>query len=190
MNIKRGDLFYAALEENNIGSEQTGIRPIVVLQNNIGNEYSPTIIVAPITSRVGSKTIIPTHVWIKGYKNRLKLNSLVLAEQIITIDKNRLRYYIGRLDDGEMRLVDKALVISLGLNLNKIKKETLHRDGIEEKTEFVTRRQIASYGVVAKENLKNSGNLEITNKLFGEYILTLLDLYSPDEIEKIYEKCI
>lgn len=190
MNIKRGDLFYAALEENNVGSEQTGIRPIVVLQNNIGNEHSPTIIVAPITSRVGLKTIIPTHVWIKGYKNRLKLNSLVLAEQIITIDKNRLRYYIGRLDDGEMRLVDKALVISLGLNLNKIKKETLHRDGIEEKTEFVTRRQIASYGVVAKENLKNSGNLEITNKLFGEYILTLLDLYSPDEIEKIYEKCI
>ena len=171
MNIKRGDLFYAALEENNVGSEQTGIRPIVVLQNNIGNEHSPTIIVAPITSRVGSKTIIPTHVWIKGYKNRL-------------------RYYIGRIDDGEMRLVDKALVISLGLNLNKIKKETLHRDGIEEKTEFVTRRQIASYGVVAKENLKNSGNLEITNKLFGEYILTLLDLYSPDEIEKIYEKCI
>ena len=66
----------------------------------------------------------------------------------------------------------------------------MHREGIEEKTEFVTRKQIASYGVVAKENLKNSGNSEITNKLFGNYILNLLDLYEPEEIEKLYEKYI
>ena len=106
MEIKRGDLFYAALDETYVGSEQTGVRPVVILQNNIGNEYSPTVIVAPITSKVNSKSIIPTHVYIKGYKNRLKQNSLILTEQIRAIDKQRLRYYIGALDIGELRKVD------------------------------------------------------------------------------------
>lgn len=184
MEIKRGDLFYAALDETYVGSEQTGVRPVVILQNNIGNEYSPTVIVAPITSKVNSKSIIPTHVYIKGYKNRLKQNSLVLTEQIRAIDKQRLKYYIGALDIGELRKVDKALIISLGIDLEKIKKEVPHREGIEEKTEFVTRRQIASYGMVAREYLKHAGNLEISNEEFGKYILTLIDLYSPDEVEK------
>ena len=184
MEIKRGDIFYAALDETYVGSEQTGVRPVVILQNNIGNEYSPTVIVAPITSKVNSKATIPTHVYIKGYKNRLKQNSLILTEQIRAIDKQRLRYYIGVLDIGELKKVDKALIISLGLNLEKIKKETSHREGIEEKTEFVTRKQIASYGIVAREYLKHTGNLKISNEEFGKYILTLIDLYSPDEVEK------
>lgn len=188
MEIKRGDLFYAALDETYVGSEQTGVRPVVILQNNIGNEYSPTVIVAPITSKVNSKSIIPTHVYIKGYKNRLKQNSLILTEQIRAIDKQRLRYYIGTLDLGELRRVDKSLIISLGIDLDKIKKEALHREGIEEKTEFVTRKQIASYGMVAREYLKHTGNLELSNEQFGEYILTLLDLYSPVEVEKEAEK--
>ena len=140
MEIKRGDLFYAALDETYVGSEQTGVRPVVILQNNIGNEYSPTVIVAPITSKVNSKSIIPTHVYIKGYKNRLKQNSLILTEQIRAIDKQRLRYYIGALDIGELRKVDKALIISLGIDLERIKKEVPHREGIEEKTEFLTRK--------------------------------------------------
>ena len=80
MGIKRGDLYYAALDETYVGSEQTGVRPVVILQNNLGNEHSPTVIVAPITSKVSSKSIIPTHVYIKGYKNRLKQNSLILTE--------------------------------------------------------------------------------------------------------------
>ena len=160
MEIKRGDLFYAALDETYVGSEQTGVRPVVILQNNIGNEYSPTVIVAPITSKVNSKSIIPTHVYIKGYKNRLKQNSLILTEQIRAIDKQRLRYYIGALDIGELRKVDKALIISLGIDLERIKKEVPHREGIEEKTEFLTRKQIASYGIVARENLKHTGNLD------------------------------
>ena len=188
MEIKRGDLFYATLDETYVGSEQTGVRPVVILQNNIGNEYSPTIIVAPITSKVNSKSIIPTHVYIKGYKNRLKQNSLILTEQIRTIDKQRLRYYIGALDIGELRKVDKALIISLGIDLEKIKKEVPHREGIEEKTEFLTRKQIASYGIVARENLKHTGNLEISNEEFGKYILTLIDLYSPDDVEKQADK--
>lgn len=170
MEIKRGDLFYAALDETYVGSEQTGVRPVVILQNNIGNEYSPTVIVAPITSKVNSKSIIPTHVYIKGYKNRLKQNSLILTEQIRAIDKQRLRYYIGALDIGELRKVDKALIISLGIDLERIKKEVPHREGIEEKTEFLTRKQIASYGIVARENLKHTGNLEISNEEFGKYI--------------------
>jgi|GEM_PF-100540 len=188
MEIKRGDLFYAALDETYVGSEQTGVRPVVILQNNIGNEYSPTVIVAPITSKVNSKSIIPTHVYIKGYKNRLKQNSLILTEQIRAIDKQRLRYYIGALDIGELRKVDKALIISLGIDLERVKKEVPHRKGIEEKTEFLTRKQIASYGIVARENLKHTGNLEISNEEFGKYILTLIDLYSPDEIEKQADK--
>ena len=73
-------------------------------------------------------------------------------------------------------------------DLDKIKKEALHREGIEEKTEFVTRKQIASYGMVAREYLKHTGNLELSNEQFGEYILTLLDLYSPVEVEKEAEK--
>ena len=184
MEIKRGDLYYAALDETYVGSEQTGVRPVVILQNNIGNEHSPTVIIAPITSKVNSKSIIPTHVYIKGYKDRLKQNSLVLTEQIRAIDKSRLKYYIGALDTGELRKVDKALIISLGIDLEKIKKEVPHREGIEEKTEFVTRNQIASYGMVAREYLKHTGNLEISNEEFGKYILTLIDLYSPDEVEK------
>lgn len=188
MEIKRGDLFYAALDETYVGSEQTGVRPVVILQNNIGNEHSPTVIIAPITSKVNSKSIIPTHVYIKGYKDRLKQNSLVLTEQIRAIDKSRLKYYIGELDTGELRKVDKALIISLGIDLEKIKKEVPHREGIEEKTEFVTRKQIASYGMVAREHLKHTGNLEITNEEFGKYILTLIDLYSPDEVENQADK--
>ena len=127
MNIKRGDLFYAALDETYVGSEQTGVRPVVIIQNDIGNEYSPTVIIAPITSKVNSKSIIPTHVFIKGYKNRLKQNSLILTEQVRAIDKSRLKYYIGTLDLGELRRVDKSLIISLGIDLDKIKKEALHK---------------------------------------------------------------
>lgn len=188
MGIKRGDLYYAALDETYVGSEQTGVRPVVILQNNLGNEHSPTVIVAPITSKVSSKSIIPTHVYIKGCKNRLKQNSLILTEQIRAIDKKRLKYYIGALDAGELRTVDKALIISLGIDLDKIKKEVLHREGIEEKTEFVTRKQIASYGMIAREYLKHTGNLEITNEDFGKYILTLIDLYAPFEAEKRAEQ--
>ena len=122
MNIKRGDLFYAALDETYVGSEQTGVRPVVIIQNDIGNEYSPTVIIAPITSKVNSKSIIPTHVFIKGYKNRLKQNSLILTEQVRAIDKSRLKYYIGTLDLGELRRVDKSLIISLGIDLDTLAK--------------------------------------------------------------------
>lgn len=188
MNINRGDIFYAALDENPIGSEQTGIRPVVILQNNIGNTYSPTVIIAPITSKVKVKTKLPTHIFIKGGEKRLPKNSLILLEQIRVIDKERLRYYVGSLNSKEMLEVDKGIIISLGIDIDKATKDESYFERIalekEEKTEFITRKQVASYGIVARENLKSSGNLEITNELFGNYILTLMELYSPEQIEK------
>lgn len=188
--MKKGDLYYAMLDENYIGSEQTGARPVLILQNNIGNEHSPTVIVAPITSKIKAKAVIPTHFYIRGYENGLKQTSLVLAEQIITIDKFRLSKYIGSLSTDEMRKLDQALIISLGIDLEKITKENLHRKEIEEKSKLVTQNQIAAYGIVAREYLKHTGNLEISNKEFGKYILTLIDLYSPVQVEKQAEKLI
>ncbi|MBP3831004.1 MAG: type II toxin-antitoxin system PemK/MazF family toxin, partial [Clostridia bacterium] len=106
--LNRGDLYYAVLEDDNyIGSEQTGIRPVLILQNDIGNKFSPTTIIAPITSKVKTKAKLPTHVFIKGYKKRLERDSIILLEQLRVIDKKRLHYYIGALDKGEMKLVDK-----------------------------------------------------------------------------------
>lgn len=184
MNVNRGDIYYAALDETYVGSEQTGVRPVVILQNNIGNEFSPTVIIAPITSKVLSKSKIPTHVLIKAGIDRLKHDSIILTEQVRAIDKLRLKSYIGTLDEQELILVNKALIISLGIKLDKRRKIIQHREGIEEKTEFVTRKQIASYSIVARNFLKHSGNLEITDELLEEYILSLIDLYSGREIEE------
>lgn len=194
MNINRGDIFYASLEENTVGSEQNGIRPVLILQNNIGNIYSPTVIIAPITSKTKVKAKLPTHIFIKGDVKKLPKNSLVLLEQIRVIDKERLRSYVSSLNSKEMLEVDKGIIISLGINIDKATKDESYFERIalekEEKTEFITRRQVASYGIVARENLKSSGNIEITNKLFGTYILTLMELYSPEEIEIQSDKII
>jgi mRNA interferase MazF len=190
--INRGDLYYANLNDQVIGSEQAGIRPVVILQNNIGNYYSSTIIIAPITSRIIVKSKLPTHVTLKPTKNRLPKKSIILTEQVRVIDKTRLKYYIGTLDIAELKAVDKALIIALGIgkirnNEIKINEKALEK---EEKTEFITRKQIASYGIIAKEYLKNTGNLEINNKLFSDYMLTLIDLFNPEEIEKQADKYI
>lgn len=112
-HIFRGDLYYADLSPV-VGSEQGGVRPVVVVQNNMGNRHSPTVIVAAITSRT-TKALIPTHVSIHRADGGLKQDSTVLAEQIRTIDRNRLREYIGRLNGTEMAEVTRALAVSLGL---------------------------------------------------------------------------
>ena len=111
--VRRGDLFFADLNPV-VGSEQGGRRPVVVLQNDIGNQYSPTIIVAAITSRL-KKAKLPTHVEIKADKFNLAKNSVVLLEQLRTIDKKRLGERIGHFDEETMSRVDLALLISLGL---------------------------------------------------------------------------
>ena len=100
MVIKRGDMFYADLSPV-VGSEQGGIRPVLIVQNDTGNKYSPTVIAAAITSQTG-KTKLPTHIEIGSQNSGLKSDSIVLAEQIRTIDKSRLKERIGHIDDGEI----------------------------------------------------------------------------------------
>ena len=111
--VKRGDIFYADLDPT-IGSEQGGERPVLVIQNNIGNQHSPTIIVAAITSHL-EKTSLPTHVNLPGKDNGLSRDSVILLEQIRTIDKSRLTFKISEVDCQIMNAVEKALKISLGL---------------------------------------------------------------------------
>lgn len=117
MKVKRGDLYYADLSPV-IGSEQGGTRPVVVIQNDVGNKYSPTIIISAITSQI-NKTKLPTHVEVEqGFG--LPKNSVVLLEQIRTIDKKRLREKIGKFDEDTMRKIDDALKISLETKNSKI----------------------------------------------------------------------
>ncbi|SNX54516.1 type II toxin-antitoxin system PemK/MazF family toxin [Thermoanaerobacterium sp. RBIITD] len=113
MIIKRGDILYADLSPV-IGSEQGGVRPVLVIQNDIGNKYSPTVIVSAITSQI-NKAKLPTHVEINGTEYGLNKDSVILLEQIRTIDKKRLREKIGHFDQEMMDKVNEALQISLGL---------------------------------------------------------------------------
>lgn len=113
MVIKRGDIFYADLSPV-VGSEQGGVRPVLIVQNDIGNKYSPTVIAAAITSQI-NKAKLPTHIEISAKDYGLQKDSVILLEQIRTIDRKRLREKIGRLDDKLMEKVDEALSISFGL---------------------------------------------------------------------------
>ena len=110
-NIKRGELYYADLSPV-VGSEQGGIRPVLIVQNDIGNKYSPTVIVAAITSQI-NKAKIPTHIELSSSYGLTK-DSVLLLEQIRTLDKRRLKDKIGTLDDKCMQDVNNALLISLG----------------------------------------------------------------------------
>ena len=112
--IKRGDIFYADLSPV-VGSEQGGVRPVLVIQNDVGNKYSPTIIVAAITSQL-KKAKLPTHLEIDAGKFGLIKDSVLLLEQIRTIDRKRIRDKIGRCDKEYMMKVDKAIGISVGIS--------------------------------------------------------------------------
>jgi len=113
MNIRRGEIFYAELNPV-VGSEQGGTRPVLVIQNDIGNQFSPTTIVAAITSQI-SKAKLPTHVEVKAKKSGLEKDSVILTEQIRTIDKSRLKEKVAVLDEETMMKVNEAIEISLGL---------------------------------------------------------------------------
>ena len=109
----RGDMYYADLGRG-IGSEQEGYRPVLIIQNDTGNKHSPTVIVAAISSKVYAKAKLPTHYLLKA-KNGLELPSLVLMEQLRTIDKRRLETYIGHLEEQHIRRLNRALAVSVGL---------------------------------------------------------------------------
>jgi len=111
--VRRGDIFYADLSPV-IGSEQGGVRPVLIVQNDIGNKYSPTVICAAITSQI-NKAKLPTHIEIDTVQSTLVRDSVILLEQVRTIDKKRLREKICRLDEQLMHRVDHALSVSLGL---------------------------------------------------------------------------
>ncbi len=113
MIVKRGDIYYADLSPV-VGSEQGGVRPVLIIQNDIGNKYSPTVIAAAITSKI-NKAKMPTHIELLAKDYGLLKDSVILTEQIRTIDKKRLRERIGRLDDELMKKVNKALNVSFGL---------------------------------------------------------------------------
>lgn len=111
--VRRGDVYYADLRPV-VGSEQGGVRPVLILQNDVGNRHSPTVIVAPITSSQ-TKARLPTHVEVGVSIPRLYQNSIVLLEQLRTLDKGRLREHIGIMDVAAMQKIDQALGISVGL---------------------------------------------------------------------------
>ena len=113
MEIRKGDIYYANLTPV-VGSEQGGVRPVLIIQNDIGNRFSPTVIAAAITSRQGKRRL-PTHIRLKDRLKGLHGNSIVLLEQVRTIDRARLREYIGRLDVGMMQEIDRGIAVSLGL---------------------------------------------------------------------------
>jgi len=111
--VKRGDIYYADLSPV-VGSEQGGMRPVLIVQNDTGNKHSPTVIAAAITSQVG-KARLPTHIELSGQSCGLSRDSVILLEQIRTIDKSRLRERMGRLDEPLMNEVDNAIAVSFGL---------------------------------------------------------------------------
>ena len=115
MTVKRGDIYYADLSPV-VGSEQGGIRPVLIVQNDVGNRYSPTVIAAAITSQQ-DKTKLPTHIKVTADGCGLSKDSTILLEQVRTIDKRRLKEKMGTLDISSMDMVDKALTVSFGLSV-------------------------------------------------------------------------
>ena len=126
MSVKRGEIYYADLSPV-IGSEQSGVRPVLIVQNDIGNKFSPTIIAIAITSR--QKVKLPTHIEIEGTKYGLDKDSVILAEQIRTLDKKRLREKVGKVDNEIMEKVKKAIEISFGIR-GELNLEELYLQGL------------------------------------------------------------
>lgn len=114
MNVKRGEIYYADLSPV-VGSEQGGTRPVLIVQNDVGNKFSPTVIAAAITSR-RFKTELPTHIRVNAVESGLAKDSIVLLEQVRTIDKRRLREKMGTLDNTDMARINRALSVSLGID--------------------------------------------------------------------------
>ena len=118
MSVKRGDIYYADLSPV-VGSEQGGLRPVLIIQNDVGNRHSPTVIAAAITSRMG-KSRLPTHIDIYAERAGLQKDSVVLLEQVRTLDKQRLKEKMGHLDEGMMSEINNAIAVSFGLGTQAV----------------------------------------------------------------------
>ena len=136
MSVKRGDIYYADLSPV-VGSEQGGLRPVLIIQNDVGNRYSPTVIAAAITSRMG-KTRLPTHIDVYAEKAGLAKDSVILLEQIRTLDKRRLKEKMGHLDESLMREVNTAIAVSFGLGETVGVAQPAATQGIDPQTGTVT----------------------------------------------------
>ncbi len=160
MNIKRGDIYYADLSPV-VGSEQGGLRPVLIVQNDIGNRYSPTVIAAAITSRMG-KTKLPTHIDIYASEVGLAKDSVILLEQIRTLDKRRLKEKMGHLDERVMGRVDGAIAVSFGLEGANEIREANRRvyTGHEEEKHLPSRHETHQETEVREENSQPSGEKE------------------------------
>ncbi len=117
-NVYKGNFYYANLDPV-IGSEQAGMRPVLVIQNNIGNKNSPTVIIAPLTASSNDKPLLPTHVEITA-SDGIICDSIVLLEQVRTIDKQRLKNFLGRINTEQLWKVEKAIIVAFGINIRKI----------------------------------------------------------------------
>lgn len=185
MKYNKGNIFIADLGKAK-GSEQFGKRPVVVIQNDTGNTYSPTLIIAPITSRVDLKAKLPTHVFIPKYKNILEQDSLILAEQITTIDKERILEYVGSLDEDLQLKLDASLLISLGINVNKVNKVYNEFKRTKEYLELAdkdyTNFDVVVTALVAYDNMQHSGNFNANLKEISNYMKMLVNKFSKEEI--------
>ena len=143
--VKRGDIYYADLSPV-VGSEQGGLRPVLIIQNDVGNKYSPTVIAAAITSRMG-KTKLPTHIDVHAERAGLSRDSIVLLEQLRTLDKRRLKERLGHLDEQTMREIDAAIAVSLGL----VPRETVYAARVVTQRPAVTlvEKGVSAPGAVA-----------------------------------------
>jgi len=135
VTVRRGDVFYADLDPV-VGSEQGGLRPVLIVQNDVGNRHSPTVIAAAITSRMG-KTRLPTHIDVLAGRTGLLRDSIVLLEQLRTLDKRRLREKMGHLDDDLMQEIDVALGVSLGLLTREAEQAARQESAAEREAERV-----------------------------------------------------
>lgn len=136
MTVKRGDIFYADLSPV-VGSEQGGLRPVLIVQNDVGNKYSPTVIAAAITSKL-DKAKLPTHIDVYAEEFGLAKNSVVLLEQIRTLDKRRLREKMGHLDELLMQKVNDAITISFGLSNEQYEKNDVSAMTTDQNPNIVT----------------------------------------------------
>ena len=181
-NVYRGDIYYADFD-GAIGSEQKGIRPVLVLQNDIGNKYSPTTIVAPITT-VEVKAKMPTHIFVKANQYGLKDDSYILMEQLRVIDKSRIKDYIGRINYEQMKEIEKAFLIAIGMKSTKVKVLSI----AEVKEKEMTEDEMISYLKLAFYNLKHSGNTYLSVGLIIDYMYELMRIHDQDTIIEYVKK--